>query len=114
MRRFPIVLATLALLAACAGDPLAGATPAQRLYAADGAYRALLELAVAYKDSCAVRPVGQQANCRPVVDALRSIDDRYALVRRAVDPASATVDDAAKVEALVTSMRTMLAGEVSP
>lgn len=69
------------LLAGCAGMADEGVTPAQRLHASDGAYRALLSLAVAYKEACDARPPVARDTCTPVVAHLRELDDRYAAAR---------------------------------
>jgi hypothetical protein len=110
MRRLAIVALFVAGLAACSDSLLVTATPAQRLYAADGGYRALLELAVAYKDACVARPEEQQDGCRPVIAKLQAIDRRYAQLRARIDRESPSAGDAALAEAVVAELRLALAG----
>ena len=86
------------ILAACMASSPTNLTPAQRLYAADGAYRSLLELVVAYKEACFARPVEQQVFCRTAVEKLRAIDRQYSGVRGQFVDVPPTLEEAARIE----------------
>ncbi len=96
-------------LTACTDLFLMEATPGQRLYAADGGYKAMLELAVAYKDACLARPVMQQFACRPIVEKIKVIDQSYGRLRSRLDGAAPSESDVRIVEAVIGELRLALA-----
>jgi len=104
-----LLMFVCAFFTACSVPSPAKMTPAQRLYAADGAYRSLLELAVSYKEACFARPATQQALCRPAVEKMRAIDRQYDALRNSLDTVSPTAVDAEQVEAFPLVLRAALA-----
>jgi hypothetical protein len=91
-------------LAACANG-LVGQTAQQRLYELDGAYKAVLELAVGYKEACFARPAAAQVKCRPVVERIREADIEFHTVREGFDTGGGSVT-LAVVEAALARLKT--------
>jgi hypothetical protein len=108
MRCLAVILAVATVLAGCGTGSPSGTTPGQRLYAADGGYRALLELAVAYSEACHTRPAELQTRCREVVAKLRTIDRRYADLRSRVDDDAPSTAGVVVMEAAIVELRRVL------
>lgn len=101
------------MLTGCAGAAGAGrdATPVQRLYAADGGYRALLSLAVAYKQACDARPPALRTRCAGAVESLRDLDRRYAAARGRAEAGDAP--DLAALETVLSAFNARLAATLA-
>ena len=97
------------MLAGCAHSILTEATPAQRLYAADGTYRALLELATAFKEACDARPVAQRLRCGLVVVRLQAVDHYIERVRAQIDGVAPARSDIRFLEAALAELQATLA-----
>jgi hypothetical protein len=87
MKTISVVLFALVFLSGCAflnPPPDVGVTPAQRLYEIDGAYNAILEVSVGYKEECFRKPVELQGNCKQIVDGMRSLNNEYTALRNGI------------------------------
>lgn len=105
-------LATLCLaffLVGCGASYLADTSPDQRIYAIDGTYKAILEVAVAYKEACEKRPKSQRARCSTMIAEIRVIDRRYAQIRSRIDEIGANDRDLQIIEAVIAELRSAMA-----
>lgn len=109
MRRTGSTIVLMLILAGCTRGVLTEATPAQRLYAADGTYRALLELATAYRETCDARPVAQRVRCGPIVARLQAADRYIERVRARIDGVAPVRTDIRLLEAALAELQATLA-----